>query len=258
MAYAYSPFAYNVLKYGTLAENAAYKYAPVAAGAFGYLAKNYFKNKTRNWGRQHGLKPIIKREAKKAVANACPRKWFDTTVSGTITNTDDCFTHLDVIPVGVDCNERVGRNYTIRNIQISAVIRAGTDQTTPQMIKFVLLLDKEAHEAKPVWTDVYSALNPHAPFGKENVGRFQVLASREVVCIGDGDTASGQTTLSKFPLKMFYNKPIKVNTEVSDITGVIANRRGNAIHFGYICDTAASGSTASVISAYVRVSYTDE
>jgi len=258
----FSPgMGYNFLRYATPIEQGAYSVAPrfarAALGAGAWAATNYAKNRVRRWGKQR-TNPYIKKEVKKAVAQSCPKKWVDKTVSGDVASDATQVVHLDVVPQGDGCEERIGRTYTIRSVDVNAIITAGITQTKPFLCKFAIVLDRESNGELPEITDIYEATAPHAPWNKDNAGRFQILAEKQCVISGDGDNPASQTTFSMVPIRLFTRRNIKVTTLITDATGAIENRKNAAVLLVFRGNADGTLDNAPQISAYTRVTFTDE
>ncbi len=165
---------------------------------------------------------------------------------------------INIIPQGVDENERIGRKLTIVKIlwRIRVVLEATTVAAeTSDQVRLIVFLDKQANGAPATVTDILQSANVQAFNNLSNKGRFRTLMDREyaVVIKCGGTSAAGVHQFGEDVIVDSWFKDVNIPIEYSGTTGVIAQIRSNNIGVLAI----SHGGFAS-IGSQIRVRFSDQ
>ncbi len=193
------------------------------------------------------------------------KKWKDTFL-GTLSPSPDLTFDGDFLTIaqGAGESERLGRRIIVRSINIRGVLslpaqNGATVPPTGDVLRSMLLLDKQCNGAVPSNDDVLAQTN-----GGERVYSFRNVASAERFEIlneqfnsinyrGGIGIAADQDWSGQREVFSVYVK-CRIPIEYSGATGAVTERTTNNIVFGGI--TLASD--CDLLFVNVRVRYTDE
>ncbi len=191
-------------------------------------------------------------------------KFIDTTIAPvTITGAGDSMVDsLNVIAQGSKENERIGRRCTIRHISVDGMIQADAVELSGQgtnQWRVVLVLDKQANGASPVWLDVFDRATIHSPFNLQASNRFTILAEKRFTMNRSPGTHLGASD-GEYPnwsRAVRWNKNVNVKIEYSDtfIDGRMTTIRSNNLKLFAISDSTG---VIGAFHAEVRLRYSDD
>lgn len=180
--------------------------------------------------------------------------FVDTTLSSTAISTTPYLVLLNGLVPGTGDNQRLGRRIQMKSIELKAYTSADTT-TTINIVRFAIVLDRQANGAAPAFTDIYDAASPTALRNISNKPRFKVLWDSGVIPIVGNITtpATGQELVTmekyrKIDIPVQYN-----NGTAGDITDITTN----SLYFVAV-GAIASGTADSQLTGKVRVRYDDD
>lgn len=166
---------------------------------------------------------------------------FPTTETGSILN-------LVGIAQGDDDNQRNGNSIKLKRITIKGTIAHDNGTSVkPGVVKLWIIRDKQQQaDTSPTYTEVFDENSIHPFLNPDNVGRFQILASRT---INLSDTSILKKTFSvSVPFK---NLHVRYNgSATSDI-------QRNGIYMLYISSNNSAGGSGPYFQGQSRVYYYD-
>lgn len=181
--------------------------------------------------------------------------FVDTALSSTAISTTEYKVLLNGLAQGTTASTRIGRRIQMKSIELKAFVLADA-LTIYNQVRFVIVLDKQANAAAPVWTDIYDAATPIALRNISNKARFWVLWDSGLIKIlGNNATAGQQTDCSAENLQLYkrINIPVQYN---SGSAGTVGDIQTNSLYFFGI-GFDASGTADTQIYGNVRVRYDD-
>ena len=175
------------------------------------------------------------------------------------------FSLLNGILAGTGPSQMIGRRITIKSIllnySVNNIAATSGNLTTynPEVIRVVLVYDKEPQSTKPLVTDVFSTNSPVGPMNLANSSRFLVLYDQRH-SMGCQNVLTGGATYANTtgPLTAFGTKYLKVALpmEGPSSAGGIAGINTGAIWFYAVSDSPNANGNATV-TYYSRIRYYD-
>lgn len=175
-------------------------------------------------------------------------KCKDTSVSAA-SNTSGVMTLLNGCGRGDDLHERIGRQVTLRSVQLAlhAAVTSGTG--VDQTCRVILFFDKEPHGAAPAGTDLLTANDDKAFRNLSNRKRFWILMDQKIPLNATAEAYSHQ----ELDYYRRISLPVTFNSgDNGDITDIVSG----ALYL-YVIGTQAAGATAGAVTGYARVRYVD-
>lgn len=131
------------------------------------------------------------------------------------------------VPQGTGFEQRVGRKYTIRSLQIKGFLRPGQSQQQNDMVKIIIVKDKQPNNitTPPNLVDIFASQDANSLTNLDNRMRFQILYSQ---CFSMGsEVGSESSSPSGFPINIYK----KMSTPVicNGVGGSIQNTTTNNI-----------------------------
>ncbi len=156
-------------------------------------------------------------------------KFFDSVfVPTAIAAAGTVFTSINLVPQGTTESTRIGRKINISSIQIHLTIEAveTTDATqTDNIIRFMLVLDRQCNGSNPVWADVFETADIFTFHNLAKDMRFVILID-EVIDMNH-QIGAGNGTANDFPAHkemrhyvLNGNWPIEFDSTVGAITEI--------------------------------------
>jgi len=136
---------------------------------------------------------------------------------------------LNLVPAGTGESQRLGRKVFVKQVQARfAITLATTTAATGDVIRVLVVLDKQANGANPVVTDVVETSDYKAFNNLANKGRFRTLFDRSYSInasgfAGDGTTNGGGPTVIHDAFYRKVNIPIEFDSTAGAITEVKSN-----------------------------------
>ncbi len=186
-------------------------------------------------------------------------KFFETDVDDAVVAAGfNVLGSLNLIPQGVTESTRVGRKCCIKRVQLklSATLpTTATAASTEDVLRIVLLLDKQANGANPANTDIVETSNYLAFNNLANSQRFKTLWSRNYSFNCSSGSGRGSTdTLSYGAHTRFIqvNKKCNIPVEFNATTGAITEIRSSNVILCYASKNGLVG-----IDGNARVRFSD-
>lgn len=169
-------------------------------------------------------------------------------------NTTGEFTLLNALARGTDYDERVGRQVTVKSIQIKGVIQATPETGTDQLQRVMIFVDNDTDGAPPTGADLIQGFNNafedvYNPRNLNNRDRFRVLYDRTFVMNKD----------TKDPCKRIFKYYKRLNQAVlfnAGNAGTEADIQKGAIWI-FTYGTNAAGGTAGNAGFSSRIRFID-
>jgi len=185
-------------------------------------------------------------------------KYVDTTIASvTFGSPNPIRQLLNGLQVGSGVNQRIGRQVSIRSLEMIMDIDGEIGITTPNHCRVVLFYDKQANGVQPAWSDLYETTSYTITARRlDNRKRFKILMDKHVLVAGNlalgADVIPTKHTEKKFfkfrtPLQTTYN---------AGTAGTIADISTNSLYLFAITDIGVPTKQA-ILAAYIRVRYTD-
>lgn len=166
-----------------------------------------------------------------------------------VTTTGD-FELLNGLASGSDYNQRVGRRIEMDYLELKGdFFYASTTLAHPaDMIRFLIVYDKQPNGAAPAVTDVLNGANADAFDNINNLGRFEIL--KDIVWTLPQVPAS--TTSPVYFPRIKWKVPIKRSTQYSGTGATIASIASGSLYL-LMMGSQASGSNNTVFEGSARL-----
>ena len=171
-------------------------------------------------------------------------------VNGADVNTTGFVTLLNGMTRGDDISQRIGREVTLRSVQLTYQIGSKNNTGTDQYVRVMLVYDRQANGSTALISDILSGSNTYAPRNLENRHRFKILFGRMISLNASGE--AGSRRVFKFYRRL--NHPVTFNGNTG---GTIADIQTGALYFVGI-GSAAAGATCARGVLQSRVRYQDK
>ncbi len=161
-----------------------------------------------------------------------------------IAQAGDIVTSLNLIPQGVEEDERIGRKCTIKQINLrwTLTLPEAIVQTTPlagDVVRVMCILDKQANGSAATVGSVLQQVNYHGWNNMANSSRYKTLMDRSYVL--DYKTLASHTAarvdMSEVLIEDSFYKKCHYPLEFNGTTGAIAEIRSNNLFMLYIART---------------------
>lgn len=160
--------------------------------------------------------------------------------------------HIPIIAQGAGESERIGRQVSLKSLQIHGRLYNGTTATINN-ITMSIVYDRQPNKALAGWTDIYDSNSANSFKKDENKDRFQIIKEWRLVVTG-----SQVTTNVGFgrPLEKYIKlKGLPVSYSTAG-TGAIGDINTGALLFCAI-GSSATGTTSCSFQGGFRVRYVD-
>lgn len=203
-----------------------------------------------------------RKRAARAVAAAAPSslsfaktelKYVDKAVDLVSLNSTGDLVLVNGIAAGSGASEHVGREVTMRSVQINLRAQATAATGVAQIVRFLLVYDRQPNGAAPAITDILTSTTVTAPRNLDNRKRFKILWD-EVCPLADRITAT-ESGVQHVYLR-FYRRlrhPIEFNATTSATVTAITTGSMYFVGIG----TEASGNTDADCVGTCRIRYAD-
>ena len=183
-------------------------------------------------------------------AGAINMEFKSIDVAGTnAANTTPAFSLLDGCAQGSDINQRVGRQITLRSVQLRGYEQSAAAAGVDQVHRIVLVYDRQSNGVAPVIGDILQASSVTAPRNLNNRRRFKILMDRIMVCNATAESGSNVTW-------QFYRKlrhPVEFN---AGNAGTVADIQSGSLYL-MVVTNIAPGAGAGDSYWNARVRFTD-
>lgn len=213
---------------------------------------NYQSNKRQKYsGGYKSNNPIMKTSS---AAAQIEKKWVDTVANTTPILSPNAPILVNGISSGADSSQRVGRQVTMRSIDLRFNATVGTTPT-PANVRAVLLYDAQPNGSMPALPSIFAPgvggnIDDTSMMNLNFRDRFWVIADTTVSVSPQG------------PEIVYRKKHRKINTDVtfSSNGGTMAAISTGAVYLIFLPSSAAGATapTAAVVNYFVRVKYTDQ
>jgi len=167
----------------------------------------------------------------------------DTTLSGGITDAG-ALLHVTDVAQGDGSGARTGNSLFIKSLNWKGQAYRSTAGNAAQAIKLAVVMDtQQIGDTTPSYTDVWSAANCYSHLNANTVGRFRILATKNIALSVTGDL-----------IKNFeFNIPMEHHVRYNGSASTDVQKGG--LYIAYITDQ--SGSNYPVLASECRISYHD-
>lgn len=186
-------------------------------------------------------------------------KFVDTSIANTNVSTTPQVTLLNGLAPGTNGSQRIGRKVRFHTIELK-LFSVSDATTTYNIVRYALVLDKQANGAAPAFTDIYDAATPTALRNISNKERFSVLWDSGLIkLVGNltGTISTQQLSEASAQVHEAYKKWSWSTQYNAGTAGTVADIATNAVYFVAI-GSQVSGTGDSVVSGQIRLRYTDE
>jgi len=156
---------------------------------------------------------------------------------------------LNGIARGDDINQRNGREVTMKSIQLKGFMMATAGTGADQLIRTLIVYDRQTNAAALTALQVLTLADPIAPRNLENRRRFKILWDKTATI----NAASEPGTMRYFEWYRRLAHPITFNTDGGATVAAITTGSLYAITIG----TNAVGATAGYSQFNCRIRYVD-
>jgi len=159
---------------------------------------------------------------------------------------------LATIAQGASQSQRIGRKVQLKSVQIKGRVYASTT-TTISGCRYLVVYDKQANKAAPVWTDIMDTATYDAMKRDDNKDRFIILRDVITQVIGNSTTPSTGQESQTVDLFIKINMP----TEFAAVgTGAIGDIVAGSLWLISIGEITA-GTAAAFLEFTSRTRYQD-
>jgi len=230
--------------------------AAASAGARGIVNRYVFgqaRMKRRRPRRARALQKGAWTPSRTSSRVIADQKIFDavSSLSYNVTTTGSIVL-LNGIAAGTDYNQRDGRRAIIDSVSIQGdLFYSSTTLAHPaDLVRFMIVYDKQANGAQPLITDILNFANADSFYNINNLGRFEVLSDWTSTL---PQVPAATTSAVYFP-KIKLNKRISRGTEYSGTGGGIATISSGALYLIAI-GSQVTGSNNTVLEMSARVMF---
>jgi len=150
--------------------------------------------------------------------------------------------------LGTDFSNRIGRQVTLRSVQLHMTVTADADQTAPVWFRYMLVYDRQNNGAQPAATDILVAGTPYSPKNLSNRERFSIL--RDITSSVIAGAVDKATYEDNWYRKL--NHPVTFNAGVA---GTYADIQSGCLWMCYVSTVAVDYPLAK---GFLRIRYTDD
>lgn len=168
---------------------------------------------------------------------------------------------LNGITQGVDSSgNRIGRRIIMQNVRAHGYVLPGTGDSVCTM---ALVLDRQADQAAPAYTDIYDVVtavgNGIIP-NPDNTNRFKILRTEDFVTLGTAvgtSSPGGDAQVGKYCLiDMFYKFQGGEEVEFTGTGGTVTSIGAGALYLVYT-NSLAIGANCPYMNIAAITKYTD-
>lgn len=156
-------------------------------------------------------------------------------------------TCANAISIGAAINQRIGRQITLRSIQLHLIVKADADQTAMVTCRYLIVYDRQCNGALAAGTDVLVAATVNSPKNLDNRERFTIIRDQTFGLLKD--TEKAQYT-DEYYRKLYH--PVTYNAGVA---GTYADINTGTLLFLAVSTVATE---MPVATGFLRVRYTDD
>jgi len=150
---------------------------------------------------------------------------------------------------GDELDQRIGRELTMRSVQIDMVTKATAGTGIAQQHRILLVYDRQTNATALTAVQVLTGATVYSPRNLENRRRFKILMDKKFQLNASGE--SGSERMFKFYRRLAH--PVTFN---SGDAGTVADITTGSLYLIYIGSIAA-GATAGSIVGHCRIRYSD-
>jgi len=179
-------------------------------------------------------------------------KYVDLAAANYSLDTTGNTTLIPVVAVGADETNRIGRNITLKSIQMHGRIFNNSTAVFNHVL-IALVYDRQPNKALASFTDIYDSASPNAFKKDENKDRFLIIKEWRKVLTGSGVAANNSFA---WPMEKYLKlKGLPVNYS-SLGTGAIGDINTGALLLVYTGNNA-DGTADAQLTAGFRVRFQD-
>lgn len=178
--------------------------------------------------------------------------FVDTNINFTGVSTTSNLSLLNGVVPGTGASQRIGRKIQMKSYELKLYANVDT-ATTITSVRFMLVLDRQANAAAPVFADVYDQATTTTLRNISNKARFKVLYDSGLVSLTGNTAAPNDNSLVTFTHYRKCNIPVQYNAGTA---GTIADIQTNSLYLMAIGSTV-SGTADANLSGWIRVRYSD-
>lgn len=145
-------------------------------------------------------------------------------ISGWTADANHLF-QLNAVPQGVTVNTRIGKKWMNKSLQCKGAFKSGTSQTTPSVVRCMLVWDRNPQGVAPVntHTDMLVSADAFSLSARDNASRFKILRSWSFTMTGNLSGTAGTFTdgsVKEFSFHYNFRKgKYKTECKQADIAG---------------------------------------
>lgn len=187
-------------------------------------------------------------------------KFFDGTIAQSpVSATGNLTNSINLVPQGVEEDQRVGRKMTIKSIHFRFNYRLDEQdaQVTPERsdsLRFIVYLDKQANGATAAITGVLESANIQSFRNLSNKNRFNILLDKtyNLQYQGLASDSAGVVSQAMQIHTTAWNKTCNIPIEFDSTTGAITEIRSNNVGVILITQNAQM-----IFGSNFRIRYSD-
>jgi len=181
------------------------------------------------------------------------RKVIDVAKTTVACDTTGAVTALNLVAVGTDFTDRIGRKITMKSIQLRALLVPQDSTVVDGLARVILVYDAQSNGAAlPAITDILTAATSLSSLNLNNRDRFKVLMDKQFA-MGNQDLTAGQAVAGSPSIHQFKKfKRCNLQVIFNTTTAVIAAISSGSLLLVTIGSAAAAAGTNCVFTSRVR------
>ena len=175
-------------------------------------------------------------------------KYLDTPINTTSVSTTGALQIFEIPARGTGESQRVGNDYTVKSIQMKAVINTTPTTGIDQLARVMIFNVRHSTGSDPTMTDVLTAEAPTALRNYNFMSDYQVLMDKVFALNASGESGSSRVV-------KFYRK-INLPVHMKSAGNAVADTDRNTLYV-YFIGNVATGDTDAIAYGNIRITYED-
>lgn len=177
-------------------------------------------------------------------------KAVDVTTATTSVGTTPVFFLLNGMTSGSGLDQHIGREVTLKSLEIKYVVGPEAGVTVDQMVRVLLVYDRQTNGAAPAVTDVLTSQSSVSPRNLENRHRFKILYDRTLPINTPVEPISKK-------YRKFYRRLAHPVTFNAGVAGTVADITTGSLYLVAFGTRPIGANTAAYIEFFSRIRYQD-
>lgn len=178
-------------------------------------------------------------------------KSYETTLTGGYFSSTPAFATLNCPAPGTGLNQRIGRQITLRSIELRLGQQVLGTANTGSWVRAVVFYDRQTNAATPAVTDLLMAADVWSPRNLDNRHRFSILHDDLKYCAYQPDGQAGHV--------MYFYRKLRHPTTFNAVGGgTVADITSGGLFLLLLGNMPLAGGDESYAFGYTRLRYTDD